>query len=268
MQAFLLKIVESPFFRPIILGLIIINAITLGMETSPTLMAEHGDLLHLVDLVILTIFVVEIAMRMVARGKEFWRDPWCIFDFLVVGVALLPHAGEFAVLRTLRVLRVLRLISMIPSMRRVVSALISSLSGVAAVASIMLVIFYVFSVIATTLFSQVHPTYFSTLGNTMLTLFQVMTLEDWAEIARPVIEQVEYAWLFFVSYIMISTFVILNLFIGVMVYAIQNASIYSGPDRRRATPEQKAALRLLEEQGFIDELKALRKELQELKAKQ
>ena len=266
-QERLQKLVDANCFRCTILALIIINAVTLGMETSASIMAEHKTLLQQIDLAILAVFIVEIGLRMLAHGWRFWRDPWNIFDFVVVALALVPHAGQFAVLRTLRVLRVLRLISMVPSMRRVVSALISSLSGVTAVASIMLVVFYVFSVIATNLFATVHPVYFGTLGDTMLTLFQVMTLEDWAEIARPVMDALPYAWLFFITYIMISTFVVLNLFIGVMVYAIQNANAYSGPDRRRATPEQKAALRLLEEQGLLDELKALRAEIQELRGR-
>jgi voltage-gated sodium channel len=262
MRASVTSLVESATFKRCIVFLIIINAATLGLETSPAIMAEHGETLHLFDRFVLGIFIGELVLRLYAHRSAFLKDPWSLFDAAVVGIALLPHGGEFAVLRTLRVLRVLRLISMIPSMRRVVSALLTSLSGVAAVASIMLVIFYVFSVIATTLFAAIEPKYFGTLGHTMLTLFQIMTLEDWANIARPVMEHYPYAWMFFVSYILVSTFVIMNLFIGVMVYAIQQSSgPYSGPERRRATPEQKAALKLLDEGGLIDEIRALRQEI-------
>jgi voltage-gated sodium channel len=268
MMIALQNLVESEFFKRSIIALIILNAVVLGLETSTTIMASHADLLHAIDKIFLWIFVAELGLRMVAHRSAFWRDPWSLFDTLVVSVAFLPHGGEFAVLRTLRVLRVLRLISMIPSMRRVVTALVTSLSGVTAVAAIMLVIYYVFSVIATTLFREIEPQYFGTLGETMLTLFQVMTLEDWSEIARPIMAQMPYAWIFFVTYILSSTFVILNLFIGVMVYAIQQTSgQVGGIERRRMTPEQRAALQLLEQSNFIEEIKLLRAEIAELRQK-
>ncbi len=268
MRETITNIVESSLFKRFIITLIIINAVALGLETSPAIMSVHGESLHHFDRVVLCIFILELVMRLYAHRVAFLKDPWSLFDAGVVAIALLPHGGEFAVLRTLRVLRVLRLISMIPSMRRVVSALISSLSGVAAVGAIMMVIFYVFAVIATTMFASIEPEYFESLGTSLLTLFQIMTLEGWAEIARPVMEELPNAWIFFVAYILISTFVIMNLFIGVMVNAMQQTNgHYTGPERRRATPEQKAALRLLDEGGLLDEIKALREEIAALKSK-
>lgn len=267
MRALVTQFVESCLFKRAIIFLIFVNAVTLGMETSQEIMAVHAETLHHFDRAVLGIFILELLLRFYAYRMAFLKDPWSLFDTAIVSIALFPHGGEFAVLRTLRVLRVLRLISMIPSMRRVVSALIGSLSGVAAVAAIMMVIFYVFAVIATTMFASIEPEYFDSLGNTLLTLFQIMTLEGWAEIARPVMEALPNSWIFFVSYILISTFVIMNLFIGVMVNAMQQTSgHYSGPERRRASPEQKAALRLLDEGGLLEELKALRQEIAELKA--
>lgn len=265
MRASIRQFVNTERFRRGILVLIVINAVTLGMETSKPIMAQYGTLLHGFDIVVLLVFSLEIILRIIGHGRGFFRDAWSLFDFAVVAVAWVPHGSEFAVLRTLRVLRVLRVISMIPSMRRVIEALLDSLGGVMAVAAIMLVIFYVFSVIAATLFAGVSPEYFGTLSRTMLTLFQIMTLEEWAQIARPIIAAVPYSWLFFVSYILISTFVVLNLFIGVVVYAIQHTSAYTGNDRRKMTPEQRAALTLIEEQGLLENIRALRLELAELK---
>lgn len=268
MRPLLTVFVESVLFKRFIIALILINAVTLGIETAPRLHAQYAEALHLFDRIVLCIFTIELTLRLYVHRVAFLKDPWSLFDTAVVGIALLPHGGEFAVLRTLRVLRVLRLISMVPAMRRVISALVSSLSGVAAVASIMLVIFYVFSVIATTLFAQIEPQYFGTLGHTMLTLFQIMTLEDWADIARPVMEHLPHAWIFFVSYILVSTFVIMNLFIGVMVYAMQQSGgQQNGVERRRMTPEQRAALRLLDEGGLLEEIRQLRLEIAEIKAK-
>ncbi len=266
MQAMIAQFVETTFFKRGIIFLIIVNAVLLGLETSATLMAKYAAIFHLLDRTLLAVFVCELLMRLYAYRRAFLKDPWSIFDTVVVGIALLPQGGEFAVLRTLRVLRVLRLISMIPSMRRVVTALVSSLSGVTAVAAIMLVIYYVFSVIATNLFGAIEPEYFGTMGRSMLTLFQIMTLEDWSEIARPVMQHLPYAWIFFVIYILASTFVVMNLFIGVMVYAIQQTSGQQGVERRRITPEQRAALQMIEQGNFMEEIKALRAEIAALHA--
>lgn len=266
MQLSIRNLVDSDFFKRSIVALIILNALVLGLETSTEIMTKYAALLHHADRILLWLFVAELLLRIYAHRAAFWKDPWSLFDTLVVGIAFLPHGGEFAVLRTLRVLRILRLISMVPSMRRVVTALVTSLSGVTAVAAIMLVIYYVFSVIATSLFREIEPQYFGTLGHTMLTLFQVMTLEDWAEIARPVMQEMPYSWVFFITYILVSTFVILNLFIGVMVYAIQQTSAQQGGiERRRMTPEQRAALQLIENANLIEELKSLREELTALR---
>jgi voltage-gated sodium channel len=215
--------IERPVVQNLLIALIVINAIVLGMETSASLMARWGGLLVAIDQFILAVFVVEIGLRIAAHRFAFFRDPWSVFDFLVVAVALLPASGPFAVLRALRVLRVLRLLTMVPSMRRVVGGLLAAIPGLSSVIAIIGIIFYVAAVIATKLFGERFPDWFGTLGESAYTLFQVMTLESWSMgIARPVMEAYPYAWLFFVLFIMISTFTMLNLFIAIIVNAMQS----------------------------------------------
>jgi voltage-gated sodium channel len=225
------QLISHRYFQRFIIALILFNAVTLGMETSPSLMEKHGLLLHHIDKSVLTLFILELVIRIIAMGRSFFKDPWSLFDLFVVGIALIPHSGELAILRTLRVLRVLRLISVVPSMRQVVTGLISSLGGIAAVSMILSIVYYIFAVIATKLFADYSQELFGTLGNSMFTLFQIMTLEGWADIARPIMQMHPYAWLFFVTYILISTFTMLNLFIGVMVNAMANSN-WSGQERR------------------------------------
>ncbi len=213
---------ELPVVQHALISLILINALILGLETSQTLMQAWGPWLIAADKAILAIFVVEIALRLLAQRLAYFRDPWNIFDFSVVAISLLPASGPLAVLRALRVLRVLRLIKLVPSMKRVVGGLLSALPGLASVAAIIGLIFYVSAVIATKLFGADFPEWFGTLGASAFTLFQVMTLESWAMgIVRPVMELFPQAWVFFLIFILTSTFTMLNLFIAVIVNAIQ-----------------------------------------------
>lgn len=215
--------IEQPGLQHLLIALILINAAVLGLETSPSIMAAWGSWLVAADRAILAIFVVEIILRLLAHRLAYFRDPWNVFDFLVVAIALVPASGPLAVLRALRVLRVLRLITLVPSMKRVVSGLLSALPGLGSVAAIIGLIFYVAAVIATKLFAADFPEWFGSLGASAFTLFQVMTLESWAMgIVRPVMEVYPTAWIFFLVFILASTFTLLNLFIAVIVNAIQS----------------------------------------------
>ena len=220
-RAPLARRIESPCVQAALIALILINAVILGLETSEPIMAKWGALLNAADRSILAVFVVEIGLRIAVWRGSFFRDPWSVFDFVVIGVALLPATGPLAVLRALRVLRVLRLISMVPSMRRVAAGLLAAIPGLGSVIGIIAVILYVFAVIATKHFAEHFPQWFGTLGESAYTLFQVMTLEGWADIARAVIEVYPLAWLFFVAFILVSTFTMLNLFIAVVVTSMQ-----------------------------------------------
>ncbi|MCA1806148.1 MAG: ion transporter [Xanthomonadaceae bacterium] len=214
--------VENPRVQNLIIALIVINAVILGMETSPAIMDRVGPLLITLDSIILGVFVVEIGMKLIAQGPGFFRRGWNLFDFLVVGIALVPASGPLAILRALRILRVLRLLSMLPRLRFVVEALLHSLPGIGSIALLMVVVYYVAAVMATGLFGATHPQWFGDIGSSMYTLFQIMTLESWSMgIVRPVMESHPYAWLFFIPFILIATFTVLNLFIAIIVDAMQ-----------------------------------------------
>lgn len=215
-------LVESKAWEAFIVGLILLNAVILGLMTSPTAMAAAGGILDFVDGIILAVFVVEIALRILVHRLRFFRDPWSLFDLFVVAVALVPASREFSVLRALRILRVLRLISVVPTLRRVVGGLVASLPGMGSIVLLMGIIFYVFSVMATTLYGPTFPEWFGSLGASAYSLFQVMTLESWSMgIVRPVMEAHPNAWAFFVPFIMVTTFAVLNLFVGVVVSGMQ-----------------------------------------------
>jgi voltage-gated sodium channel len=206
--------------QTVLIALIIINAILMGLDTSDYMRENYGALMDTLDEAILDVFVIEIAALLVARGFSFFKDPWNVFDFIVVGIALVPASGPFAVLRALRVLRVLRLATKVPSLHKVISGLLAAIPGLGSVTMVMGLIFYVSSVLATNLFSKEFPDTFGNLGLSLFTLFQVMTGDGWSDsVARPIMEQFPYAWIFFVVFILISTFVILNLFIAVIVDA-------------------------------------------------
>lgn len=254
----LARFIERPRVQHALVALILVNAGILGLETSPTAMAQWGGLLVAADRLILGIFVVEIALRLFAHGTRFFRDPWSVFDFTVVAIALVPASGPFAVLRALRVLRVLRLMTMVPSMRRVVGGLLTAIPGLGAVFSVIVLIFYVGAVMSTKMFGDAFPDWFGTIGRSAYTLFQVMTLESWSMgIARPVMQAFPYAWAFFVPFILIATFTMLNLFIAVIVNAIQ-AEHEAESREVRATVTEEADMRLHELQA---EIRALREEV-------
>ncbi|WP_175548220.1 ion transporter [Saccharopolyspora flava] len=247
------ELVEAPRFQQFIIGVILLNAVTLGCETSPSLVAEYGEVLHAADRIALAIFTVELAARLYAHGPRFFRDPWNCFDAIIVGVALLPATGSLGVLRALRILRALRLISAVPSMRRVVGALLSALPGMTSIAALLVLILYVGSVIATKLFSTVAPEYFGDLGSSLFTLFQVMTGEAWSEVARSVMEAEPLAWIFFIAYIAVTTFTVLNLFIAVTVSAMESQV---AREHERAEENQTTIL-LAEIQQLRDEVRRL-----------
>ncbi len=263
LQAKVQQLVEKNWFTRLILTLILLNAVLLGMETSAVLMAQYGTLLHRLDRLLLGVFVLELLLRIFAYRLSFFKDAWNLFDFAVIAIALVPASGPLAVLRSLRVLRVLRVLSMVPSMKRVVSALLGSLPGLASIAMVLLLIYYVFAVIATKLFGAAFPQWFGSIGHSLYTLFQVMTLESWSMgIARPVMETFPLAWLFFVPFILIATFTMLNLFIAIIVNTMQT---FSEEEHAAERAEDKQA-EALEQRLLHEELREIRQELKLLRA--
>jgi len=210
--------------RKVIIGVILFNALILGLETSPSIMEQWGSILKVLDNACLAFFVVELAVKFYAFGMRFFRDPWNWIDMFIVGVALLPSSGTLSVLRALRILRLLRVITATPRLRRVVEGFISALPGMASVFLLMGLIFYISAVIATKVFGQTHPEWFGTIGRSAYSLFQIMTLESWSMgIVRPVMEVHPYAWAFFVPFIIVTTFAVVNLLVGLIVNSMQDA---------------------------------------------
>ncbi|MBT8002477.1 MAG: ion transporter [Rhodospirillales bacterium] len=216
------NLVEGDIFQRFITALIVLNAITLGLETVPDVTNPYGALLHKFDVFVLTMFTIEILAKLQYRGIGFFKNGWNVFDFVIVSIALLPSTSGLSVLRALRILRTLRLISVVPQMRRVVQALITAIPGMLSVGAIILLVFYIGAVLTTNLYGTSHPQWFGTIGESMYSLFQIMTLESWSMgIVRPVMEVHPSAWGFFVPFILITSFAILNLFIGIIVDAMQ-----------------------------------------------
>ncbi|MDX8346381.1 ion transporter [Cognatiyoonia sp. IB215446] len=223
------QLIDTGWFRNFIVGVIIFNAIILGMETSASIMAQAGPLIHFLDSVCLTIFVVELVAKLFAQRLAFFRSGWNIFDFIIVGVSLVPGNGGLSVLRALRILRVLRVISVVPSLRRVVEGFVTALPGMGSVFLLMGIVFYIGAVMATKLFGASFPEWFGTLGRSGYTLFQIMTLESWSMgIVRPVMDVYPYAWVFFVPFIMVTTFAVVNLLVGLIVNSMQDAHAEEG----------------------------------------
>jgi voltage-gated sodium channel len=233
---------------------IILNGITLGLETSEKFVADYGDALHALDRVILAIFVGELILRLYAHRWRFFTDPWSIFDLLVITISLVPAAGSLSVLRALRILRAMRLISAVPGMKKVVGGLLSALPGMASIVMLLGLVNYVGAVLATELYGPTAPIHFGNLGRSLFTLFQVMTGEAWPDIARDVMDLHPSAWIFFVVYILVSTFVVLNLFTAVVVSAME-------PERREEAAVD--ATLLIELRTIKAEIAALRAELSE-----
>ncbi|MCM2561948.1 ion transporter [Lutimaribacter sp. EGI FJ00015] len=224
MRARLAEFLETALVRNGIIAVIIFNAVILGFETSDSVMAQAGGLILALDTICLAIFIVEIALKLVAHGRRFFTSGWNLFDFTIVAIALVPAGQGLSVLRALRILRVLRVVSATPRLRRVVEGLFSALPSMGSVFLLTTLVFYIGAVMATKLFGDAFPDWFGTLGRSAYSLFQIMTLESWSMgIVRPVMEVYPAAWTFFVPFILVTTFVVVNLVVGLIVNSMQDA---------------------------------------------
>ncbi|MDE4099247.1 MULTISPECIES: ion transporter [Rhodobacterales] len=239
------KILDSHRFSRFVTTVILINAVTLGMETSAGIMERIGPIIHFIDYLCLSIFVAEILAKLLVARLRFFVSGWNVFDFVIVGIALVPGAQGLSVLRALRILRVLRVISVAPRLRRVVEGFITALPGMGSVFLLMAIIFYIGAVMATKLFGHSFPEWFGDLGLSAYSLFQIMTLESWSMgIVRPVMEVYPYAWAFFVPFIMVTTFAVVNLLVGLIVNSMQDA--HSEEDDQRTGAYRDEVLARLE----------------------
>ena len=254
---FLRRIVESSRFQNFITAVIAINAVILGLETSPTVMNAMGSTLHVLDQLAVAIFVIELLMKLAVYRLAFFKRAWNIFDFTIVAITLMPAGQGVSVLRALRILRAFRLISTVPSMRKVVEALMRAIPGMISVLTLLSLVFYVSAVMATKLFGEGFPDWFGTIGESLYSLFQIMTLESWSMgIVRPVMESYPLAWLFFVPFILITTFAVLNLFIAIVVDAMSTHVDVEETQTRDVIQ--------LDHQEIMTELRTLRAEMSKL----
>lgn len=218
------SLVESRWFQAFVIAVILLNSVVFGLQTSQGLMERFGRTLNLFDQFCLGVFTVELVLKIIVYNKRFCHDPWNIFDFIIVAVSFVPDMGMFSALRLFRVLRVFKLISGVRPLRVILSAVIRSIPGVMWASVILLLVYYVYGIIGTNLFGKTHPQWFGTLGGSVYSLFQIMTLESWSMgIARPVIEVHPYAWIYFVSYILFSSFVVMNIVVGIVLTSISDS---------------------------------------------
>ena len=225
------EFVESRLFNAFVTAVIVMNAITLGLETSPAIVAIAGPVLHFADRAALWVFTVELLLKLRVYRGQFFKDGWNVFDFTIVTIAWIPAAGPLSVLRALRIMRVLRLVSIVPSMRMVVGALFKALPGMGSIVTVLILVFYIAAVMATNLFGAAFPHWFGNVGASMFSLFQIMTLESWSMgIVRPVMNVYPYAWAFFVPFIIVTSFTVLNLFIALIVNSMQALNAETAED--------------------------------------
>lgn len=293
--------VDSTIFQNVILIVIVINSIIMGLQTSKTIVANAGNVLEILDYVCLAIFIVEIILKLIAYGGKFFVDAWNWFDVIVIicsvisGLAFLKVLRVFRIFRVFRTLKALkglkamRLVSRLDKLRMIIGAIGKSIPGISWTAVLLLLIYYIFGLIGTTLFGEAFPDWFGTLGKSIYTLFQVMTLESWSMgISRPVMEAFGWAWVYFVPFVLISSFVVMNVVVGIVVNSISEVQEQLAKEREeRATAKAvKGAADKLEsgmneinindsaasdetsgkESDKDSEKEVLRKELEQLKA--
>ncbi len=223
------RLVEAPAFEFTIIAIIILNGALLGLGTSPALSERYGELIRIGSQIALVIFIVEALLKMVSaspRVAGYFKDGWNIFDFLVIVFALIPATGQFAMIaRLARLLRVLRLISTIRDLRLIVAALVRSIPSVGHVMMLMSIIVYIYAIMGYHLFHENDPENWGNLGISLLTLFNIITLEGWTEVMYAAMEVHPLAWLYFVSFVIVGTFVVINLFIAIIINNLDEAKL-------------------------------------------
>ena len=260
------RLVEANRFEYLIIGIILFNAALLGLGTSPSIERDYGSWLNLANNVILGVFVVEALLKLAARWPRplrYFTDGWNVFDFTVIVLALIPATGEFAIVtRLFRLLRVVRLISTIKDLRLIVAALVRSIPSVGHVLILMSIVVYIYAIMGYHLFHEHDPVHWRNLGISLLSLFRVLTLEDWTDIMYTAMEAYPWAWVYFVSFVVIGTFVVINMFIAIIINSLDDAKTerlrkLEGPPNReellREIRATQSTLRRLEQRIGDDE---------------
>lgn len=248
------QIIEHKYFEIFIISLIVLNGITMWLETYKSIMIDFWELINYFNIFVISIFVIEALMKIITYKKEYFKNWWNLFDFSIVIISVIPASWPFEILRILRVLRLLRLITIIPSMRKIVWALFSVIPGMLSVWALLMIIFYVFAIMTTTLYWENFPEWFGSLWNSFYTLFQIMTLESWSMgIVRPIMEIHPNAWFLFIIFVLISTFVMINLIIAIVVEAMNKINHWE--EKKDTIPVTKKDIEKLEKK--VDDLMKL-----------
>ena len=221
------KIVDSRIFRSAVFGVILLNAVILGLETSPVIKSYAGDALDVLDKICIGFFVVELIMRLCAYRINFFKSGWNIFDLLIVICSLITTIDAISSMRVIRLfreLRTIRLISGLKTMQIIVNAIVKSLPSLAYTACLMLILYYVYAVIGVDLYGKSNPVEFGSIFSTMITLFQLMTFDGWAtDLMRPMMELHPYCWMYFVSFVILSAILMLNIVVGIAVNFVSDS---------------------------------------------
>lgn len=238
MKEFCARTVNTKWFEYSIIGLILLNAAVLGLETSASINQKYSSLFSFINQFVLAIFVLEAAMKITAvypKIGKYFRDGWNVFDFTIVVLSFIPATGQFAIIaRLARLARILRLISALPELKLIVSTLIKSIPSMGNVILLMSVIFYVYAIMGFHLFHQHDPQHWGNLGLALLSLFRIATLEDWTDLMYTGMEMSPFAWIFFVSFVVIGTFVVINLFIAIIINNLDEAKAQTLKDLKPA----------------------------------
>lgn len=227
MQNLVMRIVSHRAFEFFIIGIILISALLIGLETSADLVAQYEEQIAWGNRIVLGIFIIEAILKMWALAPSpgrYFKEGWNVFDFSIILMALIPSTGDLAMLaRLARLLRVLRLISAIPELRLIVATLMKSIPSMGNIMLLMGVIFYIYAVAGQQLFHAHDPQHWDNLGISLLTLFRIVTLEDWTDVMYTAMEMHPLSWIYFVSFVIMGTFVIINLFIAVVLNNLEEA---------------------------------------------
>ena len=251
------QIVESRWFSNVMLAVILANAVILGWATYGGSALPY---LEAVEQFVIGLFVVEMILKLYAWRGGFWRDGWNWFDFGVVVISLIPASGPFAVLRILRVLRVLRAITAVPQMRQIIGALFKAVPGMGTVIGLLLIVVYTSAILAQQMFGESVPEFFGNLGTSLYTMFLLMTTENWPDVSDEVLAHHPYGWVFFVVYIVLTAFIILNLVIGVIVTSMEQ-------EFGKGRWEEDQQLELVQHNAVMDRLAELSEQVRRLEGR-
>ena len=260
---FAARLVNAAWFEYCIIAVIIVNGIILGLETSSAVDGRYGDWLRLGNEAALWVFIIEAALKLLAQWPRSWRyfrDGWNIFDFLVIVFALVPATGQFAMIaRLARLLRVVRLISAIRDLRLIVAALVRSIPSVGHVIMLMSIVVYIYAIMGYHLFHQLDPARWGNLGLSVLTLFNIITLDGWTEVMNTAMRHYPWAWLYFVSFVVVGTFVVINMFIAIIINSLDDAKREQPPEIEGPVSREQL---LRELQGARETLERLERRLE------